>query len=39
MQLTKRGFIAIAAEGGGVIVEDGRPARRIEADAPEERDC
>ncbi|CAE7796317.1 unnamed protein product [Symbiodinium sp. CCMP2592] len=35
LQLTKRGFIAIAAEGGGLIVEDGQPARRIEADAPE----
>lgn len=39
LQLTKRGFIAIAAEGGGVIVEDGQPARRIEADAPEAPDC
>ncbi|CAJ1361099.1 unnamed protein product [Effrenium voratum] len=35
LQLTNRGFIAIAAEGGGIIVEDGQPARRIEADAPE----
>lgn len=35
LQLTKRGFIAIAAEGGGIIVEDGQPARRVEADAPE----
>mmetsp|Transcript_63634 Transcript_63634/g.143253 ORF Transcript_63634/g.143253 Transcript_63634/m.143253 type:complete len:234 (+) Transcript_63634:196-897(+) len=35
LQLTKRGFIAIAAEGGGVIVEDGQPARRIEAAAPD----
>jgi len=39
VQLTNRGFIAIAAEGGGVIVEDGQPARRIEADLPEDRDC
>mmetsp|Transcript_69819 Transcript_69819/g.123858 ORF Transcript_69819/g.123858 Transcript_69819/m.123858 type:complete len:243 (-) Transcript_69819:7-735(-) len=31
LQLTKRGFISIAAEGGGVIVEDGQPARRIES--------
>jgi len=35
LQLTKRGFIAIAAEGGGIVVEDGQPARRIEADAPD----
>eukprot|EP00931_Biecheleriopsis_adriatica_P082140 TRINITY_DN55536_c0_g1_i1.p1 TRINITY_DN55536_c0_g1~~TRINITY_DN55536_c0_g1_i1.p1 ORF type:complete len:275 (-),score=40.91 TRINITY_DN55536_c0_g1_i1:41-835(-) len=35
LQLTKRGFIAIASEGGGIIVEDGQPVRRIEADAPE----
>ncbi|CAE8698769.1 unnamed protein product [Polarella glacialis] len=35
LQLTKRGFIAIAAEGGGIIVEDGQPVRRIEADAPD----
>mmetsp|Transcript_28318 Transcript_28318/g.51109 ORF Transcript_28318/g.51109 Transcript_28318/m.51109 type:complete len:241 (+) Transcript_28318:95-817(+) len=35
LQLTKRGFIAIAAEGGGLIVEDGQPVRRIEAEAPE----
>lgn len=35
LQLTKRGFIAIAAEGGGVIVEDGQPARRVEAEAKE----
>mmetsp|Transcript_40810 Transcript_40810/g.89242 ORF Transcript_40810/g.89242 Transcript_40810/m.89242 type:complete len:226 (-) Transcript_40810:192-869(-) len=33
LQLTNRGFIAIAAEGGGVIVEDGQPARRVEAEA------
>jgi len=42
LQLTKRGFISIAAEGGGVIVEDGQPARRIEAtaeDAPDDRAC
>jgi len=39
LQLTKRGFIAFAAEGGGVIVEDGQPARRVEADAPEEPTC
>lgn len=35
LQLTSRGFIALAAEGGGIIVEDGQPARRIEPDAPE----
>lgn len=39
LQLTSRGFISIAAEGGGVIVEDGQPARRVEADAPEEPSC
>jgi hypothetical protein len=33
LQLTARGFIAIAAEGGGFIVEDGQPARRVEAEA------
>lgn len=38
LQLTKRGFIAIAAEGGGVVVEDGRPARRIEPDVLEDPD-
>lgn len=36
LQLTSRGFIAFAAEGGGIIVEDGQPARRIEADAVEQ---
>jgi len=35
LQLTKRGFISFAAEGGGVIVEDGQPARRIQAMAEE----
>lgn len=39
LQLTSRGFIAIAAEGGGVVVEDGQPARRIEAAAPEDPYC
>jgi len=42
LQLTKRGFISIAAEGGGVIVEDGQPARRIEAtaeDVPNDPAC
>jgi len=42
LQLTKRGFISIAAEGGGVIVEDGQPARRIEAiaeDTPDVTAC
>jgi len=42
LQLTKRGFISIAAEGGGVIVEDGQPARRIEAaaaDIPDDPAC
>lgn len=42
LQLTKRGFISIAAEGGGVIVEDGLPARRIEAvaeDGPDDPYC
>jgi len=36
LQLTRRGFIAIAAEGGGVIVEDGQPARRVLAEALDE---
>lgn len=35
LQLTKRGFIAICSDGSGVIVEDGQPARRVDADAPE----
>lgn len=39
LQLTSRGFIIIAAEGGGVVVEDGQPARRIEATAPEDPFC
>jgi len=39
LQLTKRGFIAIAAEGGGIVVEDGQPARRIEADAQDDEDA
>lgn len=36
LQLTRRGFIAIAAEGGGVIVEDGQPARRIKGTDPDQ---
>lgn len=32
LQLTRRGFIAIASEGGGIVVEDGQPPRRIEPD-------
>lgn len=39
LQLTKRGFIAFAAEGGGVIVEDGQPPRRIEAAPVEDAVC
>lgn len=39
LQLTERGFIAIAAEGGGIVVQDGQPARRIEADAPDVADA
>lgn len=39
LQLTSRGFIAIATEGGGIIVEDGLPARRIEPDAAEDTAC
>lgn len=38
LQLTRRGFIAIAAEGGGIVVEDGQPARRVEPDAIEDPD-
>lgn len=38
LQLTRRGFIAIAAEGGGIVVEDGQPARRIEPDVMQDPD-